>query len=61
MRAWSWYVFFPGDCCTLGLVHFRRDLRDKPPNEQVVRQWARDFEEVERLPAGFQCWPAGRT
>lgn len=58
-RHWKWYIKFPTDAYALGPVNFRGE-RDhpKPPGKREVRAYARKFEGVNRLPAGFQCWPA---
>lgn len=53
MRSKRWYMKFPLDAYALGPVHF-----GKPVNEREVRAFARLFEGCERLPRGFQCWPA---
>ena len=53
MKAKKWYIKFPLDCYALGPVHF-----EKPVVELKVREYARKFEGVKRLPRGFQCWPA---
>lgn len=48
-----WYIRFPGAFHALGPVEF-----DKPVGERKVREWTREWAELERLPAGFECWPA---
>jgi hypothetical protein len=54
MKKAAWYILFPQDAYALGPVRF-----EKPVNEQAVRQWAREWDGLTRLPVGFQCWPAG--
>lgn len=53
MKSKRWYVKFPLDAYALGPVKF-----SKPVGERKVREWARWFEGVSRLPLGFGCWPA---
>lgn len=59
MRAWSWYIKYPIDAYALGPFRFKGN-RDcpKPPNERYVREYTRKWSGADRLPAGFQCWPA---
>lgn len=52
MKAKKWYIKFPLDAYALGPINFYDEV-----NEQKVREWARKFEGVKRLPNGFQCWP----
>ena len=58
MRAWKWFIYFPGDAYALGPVHFSEREYKKAPNAAEVRAWARDWDKLKRLPAGFACWPA---
>jgi len=53
MIAKRWYVKFPRDAYALGPVEF-----EEPVDEAGARKWAREWEGVRRLPAGFKCWPA---
>jgi hypothetical protein len=48
-----WYIKFPLDAYALGPVQF-----EKPVEEKEVREYARKFDGISRLPRGFQCWPA---
>lgn len=57
-RAWNWYLKFPSDAYALGPVHFDKKEYEKPPNEADVRAYARGWEGISKLPAGFGCWPA---
>ena len=57
MRSWKWYIHFPLDAYALGPVYFDRYDYDKAPNEKDVKAWAREWEGVKKLPAGFECWP----
>lgn len=52
MKSKSWFIKFPADFYALGPVRF-----DIPVPERDVRQWAREWAGVNKLPAGFQCWP----
>jgi len=52
-KSAKWYIKFPLDAYALGPVDFKR-----PVGERKVREWARSFEGVKRVPYGFQCWPA---
>ena len=58
MRSWKWYIHFPQDAYALGPVYFEKRDYTKPPNERDVRQYAREWEGVKRLPTGFSCWSA---
>jgi len=51
MKAKRWYIKFPMDAYAMGPVEFK-----EPVNERAVRKYAREFEGVNRLPVGFQCW-----
>jgi len=51
MKSRAWYIKFPADVYALGPVRF-----DKPVGAGWVRQWAREWAGVVRLPRGFQCW-----
>lgn len=53
MKARRWYIKFPLDAYALGPVYFEGGA-----NEKRVREYARKFAGVDRLPRGFQCWPA---
>ncbi len=53
MKSKAWYIKFPQDAYALGPVRF-----SEPKSEAEVRQWARAWEGVKRLPAGFSCWQA---
>lgn len=53
MKAANWYIKFPQDAYALGPIYFGR-----PVNEHHVRQYARVFAGVKRLPRGFECWRA---
>ncbi|MCX5814882.1 MAG: hypothetical protein NTX75_01385 [Proteobacteria bacterium] len=57
-RSWKWYIKFPQDAYALGPVEFSRKEYEKPPDEKDVREYARGWEGVKRLPRGFECWPA---
>jgi hypothetical protein len=59
MRAWKWYIKYPNDAYALGPFRFQGNPKyHKPPNEREVRDYTRKWSGAERLPAGFQCWPA---
>lgn len=45
-----WYVKFPADAYALGPI--------EAESEEAARAWARDWEGVDRLPAGVEVWPA---
>jgi len=53
MKSKKWYIKYPCDAYALGPVYF-----DKEVGEQKVREWARDFDDITRLPNGWQCWTA---
>jgi hypothetical protein len=53
MKAKAWFIKFPSDAYAMGPVRF-----GAPVTEKEVRRYAREFEGVERLPRGFQCWAA---
>lgn len=53
MRAKAWYIHFPLDAYALGPIRW-----DRPVGEREVRKYARQWDKVTRLPAGFSCWPA---
>ena len=53
MKCNKWYIKFPADAYAMGPVYF-----DKPVGEREVRAYAREFEGVQRLPIGFECWRA---
>lgn len=53
MKSQRWYIFFRGDAYAMGPI----DLGFVGA-EADARQWARDWSKVNRLPNGFQCWPA---
>ena len=51
-KSTHWHVLLPGEC-------YSNDLRFKVPlNETEVRQYLRDYHEVERLWNGTQIWIA---
>ena len=52
MKSMRWYIKFPLDAYALGPVDF-----GLPVGEKEVREYARRFDGVKRLPRGFQCWP----
>lgn len=52
MKATKWYVKYPADAYAIGPVEFNEAVE-----EPRVRQWARDFDGIKRLPQGFECWP----
>lgn len=58
MRAWKWFIKFPMDAYALGPVYFDRHEYDQAPDEKDVREYARQWEGVKRLPQGFECWLA---
>lgn len=58
MRAWKWFIKFPMDAYALGPVYFDHRDYDEAPDEKDVREYARQWEGVKRLPQGFECWPA---
>jgi hypothetical protein len=58
MRSWRWYIKFPLDAYALGPIHFSSRDYPKGADENDARQFARKWEKVKRLPAGFSCWPA---
>jgi hypothetical protein len=60
MRAWKWFIKFPLDAYALGPVCFDYRDYDLPPAEKDVREYARQWEGVKRLPQGFECWPANQ-
>ena len=49
----KWYIKFPADAYAIGPIDFPED-----DGEKEVRQYAREFDGCERLPNGFECWPA---
>lgn len=51
MKSKAWYIKFPLDVYALGPVRF-----DNPVGEKEVREYARKWSGVKRLPQGFQCW-----
>jgi len=55
-KGLSWFIKYPGDGYALGPVHF-----DKKVGEKKVREWARNWSKVNRLPNGFQCWIADKN
>ena len=48
----KWFIMFPKDAYALGPIYF-----ETPVGESEVREYARKFEGVRKLPAGFECWP----
>jgi hypothetical protein len=48
----AWYIKFPGDAYALGPIRFNHEA-----NETEVREYAKEWAGVKRLPKGFQCWP----
>lgn len=54
LKARRWFIKFPSDAYALGPVSFQ-----KPVTESTVRQYAREFDGLKRLPVNFACWPAG--
>ena len=59
MRAWSWYIKYPVDAYALGPFRFQGNHKyQKPLNEREIREFIRKWTGVDRLPIGFQCWPA---
>jgi hypothetical protein len=52
MESAAWYIKFPLDAYALGPVRF-----ETPVDESQVREYARKWEGVTRLPQGFECWP----
>lgn len=48
-KRYEYYCKFPRDVYALGPIPDVKSLRE-------VREWARKFAGVKRLPAGFQCW-----
>ena len=53
VKSGNWYVKFPADAYALGPVEFKGLA-----TEAEVREWAKRWADVRRLPRGFQCWPA---
>ena len=53
VKSSNWFIKFPRDAYAMGPVRF-----DTLVTEARVREWARAFAGVARLPRGFQCWPA---
>lgn len=53
MKRKAWYIWFPGGVYALGPVRFEHPVR-----ERDVRDYARAWSKLTRLPAGFSCWPA---
>jgi hypothetical protein len=51
MKSKAWYISFPCDAYALGPIRF-----DHEADEQEVRQYARNWAGVTRLPNGFECW-----
>jgi hypothetical protein len=49
----KWYIKFPADAYAMGPIDFSAE-----DGEKEVRQYAREFEGVKRLPKGFECWLA---
>jgi len=56
MAAQKWYVKFPADAYAIGPVEIVVDA-GKKVTESKVREWARNWENIKRLPRGFECWP----
>ena len=52
MRSYRWYIKFPLDAYAIGPIEFNRFV-----GEKEVREYARQFDGIKRLPRGFQCWP----
>jgi len=50
-KSTAWYIMFPNDVYAMGPVRF-----NKPTSESQVKQWARNWAGVTRLPNGFSCW-----
>lgn len=53
-KSKAWYIKFPRDAYALGPVRF-----DHEATERDVREYAREFSGVTRLPNGFECWTTG--
>jgi hypothetical protein len=53
MKSWNWYIKFPCDAYAMGPIGF-----GKPVSERKVREYARKWANVNRLPNGFECWRA---
>ena len=53
MKSRRWYIKYPQDVYALGPVEF-----DEPMDEKAVRKYSREFTGVNKLPTGFECWPA---
>lgn len=51
-KSRAWYIKYPADIYALGPIRF-----DKPVGKMAVREWAKDWEKVDKLPTGFECWP----
>lgn len=53
LKSSRWYVHFPGDAYALGPFEFGRVMTEEEAME-AVREW----EGVESLPEGVECWTA---
>jgi hypothetical protein len=51
-KSKAWYIHYPGDAYAMGPVCF-----DAPVGVMAVREWAKDWEKVSKLPVGVACWP----
>lgn len=51
-KSRAWYILFPNQPYAFGPIRF-----DKEVGEQEARLWAKEWAGLNRLPAGFKCWP----
>ena len=51
-KSKAWYIYYPGDPYALGPIRF-----DKEVGMMAVREWAKEWEKVDKLPVGVSCWP----
>ena len=51
-KTYKWFIYYPGDTYALGPIEITAN------NKRAVREWAREWSKVKRLPNGFQCWRA---
>lgn len=49
-KSTHWHVHYPGEVYAGDLQFYT------PQNEQQVRHYLRDVEEIERLPDGLELW-----
>lgn len=52
-KSHAWYVKYPGDAYAMGPLHF-----DQSVGRMAVRERSKEWSKVNKLPRGFECWPA---